>query len=123
MRICKHTDMTKLIGSLLLFFVAKAPEFTEIYYCYNFIFFRVIPGQLTTVDNESLILAALTRYWLGILSFEVTRTYIFHASFVVNEGESVNMSHGSKTAVIGFLCVSLGSSTVQLHDSLGSSSS
>jgi hypothetical protein len=35
------------------------------------------------------------------------------------EGESLN---GSKTAVldvIGFLCVSLGSSTVQFHDSLG----
>jgi hypothetical protein len=33
------------------------------------------------------------------------------------------VSNGSKTAdvdVIGFLCVSLGSSTVQLHDSLGS---
>jgi uncharacterized membrane protein len=33
------------------------------------------------------------------------------------------VTHGSKTAVldvIGFLCVSLGSSTVQLHDSLGS---
>jgi hypothetical protein len=33
------------------------------------------------------------------------------------------VTNGSKTAVmdvIGFLCVSLGSSTVQLHDSLGS---
>jgi hypothetical protein len=33
------------------------------------------------------------------------------------------VTNGSKTTVmdvIGFLCVSLGSSTVQLHDSLGS---
>jgi hypothetical protein len=40
------------------------------------------------------------------------------------EGVSVNRSkNGSKIAVmdlIGFLCVSLGSSTVQLHDSRGS---
>jgi hypothetical protein len=39
------------------------------------------------------------------------------------EGESVNVTNGSKTAVMditGFLCVSLGSSTVQLLDSLGS---
>jgi hypothetical protein len=39
-------------------------------------------------------------------------------------GESVNRSqNGSKTAVmdvIGFLCVTLGNSTVQLHDSVGS---
>jgi hypothetical protein len=36
---------------------------------------------------------------------------------------SKQVTNGSKTAVmdvIGFLCVSLGSSTVQLHDSLGS---
>jgi hypothetical protein len=35
---------------------------------------------------------------------------------------SKQVTNGSKTAVmgvIGFLCVSLGSSTVQLHDSLG----
>jgi hypothetical protein len=39
------------------------------------------------------------------------------------EGESVKVTNGSKTVVmevIGFLCVSLGSSTVQFHDSLGS---
>jgi hypothetical protein len=36
---------------------------------------------------------------------------------------SKQVTNGSKTAVmdvIGFLCASLGSSTVQLHDSLGS---
>jgi hypothetical protein len=36
---------------------------------------------------------------------------------------SKQVTNGSKTAVmevIGFLCISLGSSTVQLHDSLGS---
>jgi hypothetical protein len=39
------------------------------------------------------------------------------------EGVSKYVTNGSKTAVmgvIGFLSVSLGSSTVQLHDSLGS---
>jgi hypothetical protein len=39
------------------------------------------------------------------------------------EGVSKQVTNGSKTAVmdvIGFLCVSLGSSTVQLRDSLGS---
>jgi hypothetical protein len=41
--------------------------------------------------------------------------------FVKYEEESVNVTNGSKTAVmdvICFLCVSLGSGTVQLHDSL-----
>jgi hypothetical protein len=41
-------------------------------------------------------------------------------AFCFSEGEPVN---GSKTAVMdgtGFLCVSLGSSTAQHHDSLGS---
>jgi hypothetical protein len=33
---------------------------------------------------------------------------------------SKQVTNGSKKAVIGFLCLSLGSSTVQLHDSLGS---
>jgi hypothetical protein len=35
------------------------------------------------------------------------------------EGESVNWSKTAVIDVIGFLCVSLGSSTVQLHDGLG----
>jgi hypothetical protein len=39
------------------------------------------------------------------------------------EGDSKQVTNGSKTAVMdvtGFLCVSLGSSTVQFHDSLSS---
>jgi hypothetical protein len=44
-------------------------------------------------------------------------------SFSIRGRVSKSVTNGSKTAVmdvIGFLCVSLGSSTVQLHDSLGS---
>jgi hypothetical protein len=42
---------------------------------------------------------------------------------VIRGRVSKQITNGSKTVVvdvIGFLCVSLGSSTVQLHDSLGS---
>jgi hypothetical protein len=49
--------------------------------------------------------------------------YVFYYICDIFEEEPVKVSNGSKTAVmdlIGFLCFSLGSSTVQLHDSLGS---
>jgi hypothetical protein len=47
--------------------------------------------------------------------------FILQRIFITREIQYV--TNGSKTAVmvvIGFLCVSLGSSTVQLHDSLAS---
>jgi hypothetical protein len=49
--------------------------------------------------------------------------FIFSLAFYIRERVSKYVTNGSKTYVIdviGFLCVSLGSSTVQLHDSLGS---
>jgi hypothetical protein len=56
------------------------------------------------------------------------KSWIFHTEkVVINKGHirgrvSKQVTNGSKTAVMdvrGFLCVSLGSSIVQLHDSLG----
>jgi hypothetical protein len=66
---------------------------------------REVPGSNLCSDTDHL------KVYLGFhqsLSATISPFY---------EGESENTSHMD---VIGFLCVSLGSSTVQLRDSLGS---
>jgi hypothetical protein len=58
---------------------------------------------------------------------EVKRLRIIHPLLLLllllYEGRSIYVTNGNKTClmdVICFLCISLGSSTVQLHDNLGS---
>jgi hypothetical protein len=65
----------------------------------------------------------LSKYWRHrFVTHNKSMFYVAMTGIIFIWGR-VKVTNGSKTAVkdaIGFLCVSLGSSTVQLHDSLGS---
>jgi hypothetical protein len=88
----------------------------------NGIFWDITPCRPVKVNHVS-DKAAFACY---LLNADFLRGLLFNTEelhSVIRGRVSKEVTNGSKTAVmhvIGFLCASLGSSTVQLHDSLGS---
>jgi hypothetical protein len=75
------------------------------------------------VFYKTIIFVEAVLEFICKMGFKISCVFYNIGSIYYSDADRVNITNGNKTAVmkvIWFLCVSLGSSTVQLHDSLGS---
>jgi hypothetical protein len=74
----------------------------------------------SSLVNTQQIVAVITRNRVVTVINLTDETPLYIRIIMRYEGVSKQVTNGSKTAIMNVICVSLGSSTVQFHDSLDS---